>query len=380
MSQSIPLFHAGVLGEEEAYVAEVIASGKLGGGDGPFGTRCEALLQDLLGVPRVLLTPSCTAALEMAALLLNLNPGDEVIMPSFTFVSTDNAFCLRGAVPRFVDIREDTLNFDERLVETAVNERTRAIVPVHYGGVACDMDAITDIAARHGLVVIEDAAQAIGAGHRDRPLGAIGALGGISFHESKNLGCGEGGALVIRDPVYIDTAEILRDKGTDRRAFMDGRVDKYTWRGIGSSYQISELNAAFLFGQLEHVQSATDARWVLHARYSQGLRPLVERGLVRHQTVPQDRQGNAHIMSLICADPRTRDDLIGHLRGRGIGATFHFVPLHTAPMGLGFGYSAGMLPVTEAVSAALLRLPLFNGMTEDQVDTVVAAVLDFYGA
>jgi dTDP-4-amino-4,6-dideoxygalactose transaminase len=313
----------------------------------------------------------------MCAILADIQPGDEVIVPSFSFVSTANAFVLRGARIRFVDIRPDTLNLDERLIEAAVTGRTRAIVVVHYAGVACEMDAILDIARRHNLLVIEDAAQGVNATYKDRYLGTIGQLGAYSFHETKNFISGEGGALVINDERFIERAEIVREKGTNRSKFFRGEVDKYTWVDIGSSFLPSEIVAAFLYAQLEEAETITKKRWAIHDYYTERLAPLAEKGLVRLPMSPPECLHNAHMFYLILPDGKSRDALLQHLRQRDIHAVFHYVPLHTSPMGKKMGGKDGDLPVTEDLAGRLIRLPCYFELTESDQARVVAEVYEF---
>jgi dTDP-4-amino-4,6-dideoxygalactose transaminase len=334
-------------------------------------------LEHRLSVPRVLLTHSGTAALELAALLLDLQPEDEVIMPSFTFVSTANAVVLRGARPVFVDIRPDTLTLDERLIEAAITPRTRAIVAVHYGGVVCDMDAIMAVAERHGLAVIEDAAQALLSTYKGRPAGALGHLAAVSFHETKNVISGEGGALVINDPQYAARAEILWEKGTDRSRFFRGEVDKYTWMDVGSSFLPSELTAAFLWAQLQDADAITAERLKIWRRYSDAFRTLSDLG-VRAPVVPPDRAHNAHLFYLLLPDALPRAEVLADLNARGVNAVFHYVPLHSAPAGRRFGRTPAPMPHTDECSRRLIRLPLWVGLTpanvEHVIDSVTAAV------
>jgi dTDP-4-amino-4,6-dideoxygalactose transaminase len=360
-------------GDEFAMIREAIDNMHLSG-NGPFSRRCEAWLAARIGSAAVHLAPSCTAALEMATLLAGIEPGDEVLMPSFTFVSTANAVVLRGATPVFVDIRPDTLNLDEELLEAAVTEHTKAIVPVHYGGVACDMDVIMSVADRHGLIVIEDAAHALLARYQERPLGGIGQLGALSFHETKNVICGEGGALLVNDPALVERAEIVQEKGTDRRQFFRGEVDKYTWVEVGSSFLLSDVNAAFLYAQLQQADAITRRRMELWTRYHEGFRGLESQGVLRRPIVPHDVEHSAHLYYLLIEPPADRDDLIAALERQGIGAVFHYVPLHSAPAGRRYGREGSEMSVTEDVSARLVRLPLWIGMEESHVDRVVDAV------
>lgn len=374
----IPFNRPHLTGREFAYIQEAVQAGQLAG-NGRFTRRCQQWLEARLDAPRALLTHSCTAALEMAALLLDLQPGDEVIMPSFTFVSTANAFVLRGAIPVFVDIRPDTLNLDERLIEAAITPRTRAIVPVHYAGVACDMDAILDVARRHGLAVVEDAAQGLQATYGKRPLGGIGQLAAISFHETKNVISGEGGALVVNDARFAERAEILWEKGTDRSKFFRGQVDKYTWVDVGSSFLPGELTAAFLWAQLEHAADITAARLAVWRRYYDAAAGLETFGVTR-PTVPEECGHNAHLFYLLLPDALSRADVLADLNRRGVNAIFHYVPLHSAPAGRRLARTAGPLPVTERVSARLIRLPLWAGLEPAQADDVMAHVATAIGA
>jgi len=366
----IPFNKPYMTGRELGYIAEAHAAGHLSG-DGAFTKRCHALLERLTGSGRALLTHSCTAALEMAAILLDLGPGDEVIMPSFTFVSTANAFVLRGAVPVFVDIRSDTLNIDESLIETAVTPRTRAICVVHYAGVSCEMDAILDIAARHGLKVIEDAAQGILSTYKGRRLGSIGHLGALSFHETKNVISGEGGALLINDPALVERAEIIREKGTNRSKFFRGQVDKYTWIDVGSSYLPGEIVAAFLAAQLEDAESITAQRLAIWDRYHQWAHAHEDGSRLRRPVVPADCEHNAHMYFAVLRSLEARSNFIDRLRQAGIGAVFHYIPLHSSPAGMKYGRCADeRLDVTDHVSERLARMPLWAGL-EPQLEFVV---------
>lgn len=356
-------------GRELWLISQAHANGHLSG-DGEFTQRCHAWLEQQIGCQRALLTHSCTAALEMAALLLELQPGDEVIMPSFTFVSTANAFVLRGAVPVFVDIRADTLNLDESLIEAAITERTRAICVVHYAGVACEMDAIMAIAARHGLAVIEDAAQGILSSYKGRALGSIGELGALSFHETKNVISGEGGALLVNDERYIQRAEIIREKGTNRSQFFRGQVDKYTWVDVGSSYLPGEIIAAFLAAQFEQAQAITARRLAIWQRYYDWAATLERDGLVRRPIIPDNCVHNAHMFYLLLPDLATRTRLIDDLKTAGIGAVFHYIPLHSSPAGQRYCRSHGSMQVTDDVSERLVRMPLWLGL-EPELDHVL---------
>ncbi len=367
-------------GREFVYIAEAYANGMLAG-DGAFTKKCHAHLEKTIGCAEALLTHSCTAALEMSALLADIAPGDEVIMPSYTFTSTANAFVLRGGVPVFVDIRADTLNLDETLVEAAITPRTKAIVPVHYAGVACEMDAIIDIARRRGLMVIEDAAQGYGSTYRGRPLGALGALGCLSFHETKNVISGEGGALLINDASLAARAEIIREKGTNRSAFFRGQVDKYTWVDAGSSYLPGELIAAFLYAQLEKGDDILQRRLGIWQHYHEGLAALEQRGWVRRPVVPAHCTHNAHMYYVLLPSLAARQEVIARMRAAGVSPVFHYVPLHSAPAGRRFGRAATPMANTDALSDRLLRLPLWIGVDRDLVlRSFVAACTAVCGA
>ena len=362
-------------GRELEYIVQAQVEGHLSG-DGPFTRRCHAWLEQRIGCRKALLTHSCTGALEMAAVLLDLQPGDEVIMPSFTFVSTANAFVLRGAVPVFVDIRADTLNLDESLVEAAITPRTRAICVVHYAGVGCEMDAIMSIAERHDLFVVEDAAQGILSTYKGRPLGSIGHFGALSFHETKNVICGEGGALLINDERFVERAEIIREKGTNRSKFFRGQVDKYTWVDLGSSWLPGELNAAFLAAQLEQADEITARRLEIWHRYFDWAKRFEETGAVRRPIIPGHCANNAHMFYLLLRNLEHRTAFIARLRENGIMAVFHYIPLHSAPAGLRFGRASGELPVTDDVSDRLVRLPLWlPDMDQRRVEAVAGEAL-----
>ncbi len=358
---SIPFNKPYMTGRELSYIAQAHANGELAG-DGGFTKKCHAWLEARTGAHRALLTHSCTAALDMAAILADIRPGDEVIMPSFTFVSTANAFVLRGGVPVFVDIRPDTLNIDETKIEAAVTARTKAIVPVHYAGVACEMDAIMEIARRRRLLVIEDAAQGVMAEYKGKPLGAIGHLGAYSFHETKNIISGEGGALLVNDEGFSARAEIVREKGTNRGQFFRGQVDKYTWVDIGSSYLPGEVIAAFLWAQMEEAEAITRRRLLLWDRYHQALAPLEADGRFQRPIVPESCQKNAHMYYVLLPSLAQRTRVIQSLREQGIHAVFHYVPLHSAPAGKRFGRVSGSMRHTDDLSDRLLRLPLWLGM------------------
>ncbi|MGQ4582575.1 dTDP-4-amino-4,6-dideoxygalactose transaminase [Lysobacter sp. F60174L2] len=358
-------------GRELDLIKEAYAQGHLSG-DGMFTKRCHSWLESHTGSAKSLLTHSCTAALEIAALLLDLRPGDEVIMPSFTFVSTANAFVLRGAVPVFVDIRADTLNIDERLLEAAIGPRTKAICVVHYAGVACEMDEIMTIARRHGLPVVEDAAQGVMSSYKGRPLGAIGQLGAFSFHETKNVISGEGGALLINDARYIERAEIIREKGTDRSRFFRGQVDKYTWIDVGSSYLPGEVVAAFLFAQLEEAESITQQRLKIWDTYHCWAERLEVDDRLRRPVVPAECQHNAHMYYLLLPSLAHREHFIASLKSQEVGAVFHYVPLHSTPQGRRSGRVSGQMDVTDSCSERLVRLPMWIGI-EPHMDRVLAA-------
>ena len=376
MTPRVPFNHPTLIGNEAAYVAQALASGHISG-DGAFTTRCHALLERALGAPRVLLTSSCTHALEMAALLLDLQPGDEVVAPSFTFVSTVNAFVLRGARPVFVDIRSDTLNLDERQLERALSSRTRAIVVVHYAGIACEMDTISALAAGYGIPIVEDNAHGLFGRYRGRWLGTLGSLATLSFHETKNYTCGEGGALVINDPHLVARAEVLREKGTNRSRFFRGEVDKYTWVDLGSSYLPSDLSAAMLLGQLEEREHVQTRRKELFDRYMEGLWDWAHTSGVGLPQIPSDCTPAYHLFYVRLPNEAMRSRFIKWLDSQGVHSVFHYVPLHTSPMGQRYGYAAGDLPITEAVSDQLARLPFFFGLSRAQQDRVIQAVVSF---
>jgi dTDP-4-amino-4,6-dideoxygalactose transaminase len=373
----IPFNRPFIAGRELFYISQAVLGGNLAG-DGKFTRSCSEWLERTFGARKVLLTHSCTAALEMSAMLANVGPGDEVIMPSYTFVSTANAFALRGAELRFVDIREDTLNIDETLIEDAITERTRAVVPIHYAGVGAEMDVIMEIVRRHGLLVIEDAAQGVCATYKGRYLGTLGHLGTYSFHETKNLISGEGGAIVINDEEFVERAEIIRDKGTNRSKFFRGEVDKYTWVDVGSSYLASELVAAFLFAQLEESERIAAKRRATFSYYKKGLHPLQEQGLLRTPMCPPECRHNGHMFYILLESSDTRDALIDHLKNHGIHAVFHYVPLHSSPMGMKVGCSSGDLPITDSISKRMLRLPSYFELERPDQDRVIDAVGSFF--
>lgn len=375
---NIPFNKPYISGKELANIGSVLQGGALAG-DGPFSKECHRWLEMQTGCCKALLTHSCTAALEMAAILADIQPGDEVIMPSYTFVSTANAFVLRGGIPVFVDIRPDTLNIDEKLIEAAITPRTKAIVPVHYAGVSCAMDEIIAIARRYSLVVIEDAAQGVMAKYKGRALGSLGDLGCYSFHETKNIVAGEGGALLINTERFAERAEVIREKGTNRSQFFRGMVDKYTWVDLGSSYLPGELIAAFLAAQLEDAEAITDRRLKLWERYHAAFAPLEEGGIVRRPVIPEECDHNAHMYYLLVNDLKVRTELISDLRQHEISAVFHYIPLHSSPAGQKYGRSAGELPMTKELSERLVRLPLWNGLEEEgQQDKVIATISRFF--
>lgn len=367
----IPFNKPYMTGRELWLIAQAHANGHLSG-DGPFTKRCHAWLEENTGAAKALLTHSCTAALEMSALLLELAPGDEVIMPSYTFVSTANAFVLRGAVPVFVDVREDTLNIDENLIEAAITPRTKAICVVHYAGVGCEMDQIMDIAGRHGLKVVEDAAQAIMSRYRGHPLGTIGDLGALSFHETKNIISGEGGALLCRDQEMGERAEIVREKGTNRSRFFRGQVDKYTWIDVGSSFLPGEVTAAFLAAQIDAAQEITLRRLALWDRYHAWAAPHEARSMLRRPIVPAHCEHNAHMYYLLLPTLQQRTAFIAGMKERGVGTVFHYIPLHSSPAGLRYARAHGELNVTDNISDRLVRMPLWAGL-EEHMDTVLQA-------
>lgn len=371
----IPFNKPPYTGNEDQYVLEAMRSGKMSG-DGPFGKRCQSWFEERLGCEKALLTPSCTHALEMAALLVDIQPGDEVIMPSYTFVSTANAFVLRGAKIVFVDIRPDTMNIDERLIEAAITPKTKAIVPVHYAGVACEMDTIMEIAARHNLYVIEDAAQGMMSTYKGRPLGSIGHLGAYSFHETKNYTSGgEGGLLIVNDERFEKRAEIIREKGTNRSQFFRGMVDKYSWVDIGSSYLPCEIQAAYLWGQLEKVDEINDDRLLTWNSYFSALQAVAEKGVIELPFVPQECGHNAHMFYLKTKDIDSRSALIDKMKLSGVGPVFHYIPLHSSTAGAQFSRFHGADEHTTKESEKLLRLPLWFGMSKEERDCVVMSTI-----
>ena len=367
------------VGTEMQYVQEAAAVNHKICGDGPFSARCHEWLEQRFGAPKALLTTSGTGALEMAAILCDLKPGDEVILPSFTFSSTATAFQMVGATLVFVDIRPDTMNIDETKIESAITERTRVIVPVHYAGVACEMDTIMDIAARHNLLVVEDAAQGVMSTYKGRALGTIGTFGCYSFHETKNYSMGEGGAIMVNDPAYVERAEIIREKGTNRQRFFRGQVDKYTWVDRGGSYLQSDLNAAYLWAQLQEADHINENRLATWQAYWDAFQGLARAGKVELSVIPEGCVHNAHMFYLKCRDLDERTRFIAHMRSKGVSCVFHYIPLHSSPAGEMFGRFAGEDRYTTSESDRLVRLPMYYGMTDDDRDTVISAALEFFG-
>ena len=364
-------------GKEMEYISQAVENQKICG-DGEFTKKCNQWIEERTGTGKCLLTTSCTHALELAVLLAGIGPGDEVIMPAYTFVSTADAFVLRGATPVFVDIRPDTMNIDEKKIEDAITERTKVIAPVHYAGVGCEMDTIMDIAKRHDLMVIEDAAQGIMSTYKGQALGTIGDFGAFSFHETKNYSMGEGGALLIRDQKYVEEAEILREKGTNRSKFFRGQIDKYTWVNYGSSYLPSDMNAAYLYAQLEMADEINDHRLALWNQYYEELLPLKERGILELPTIPEGCVHNAHMFYIKAKDLEERTELISYLKENGILAVFHYIPLHTAPAGRQFGRFHGEDVYTTKESERLCRLPMFYKLTSEEVSYITGKIREFY--
>lgn len=367
------------VGKEAEYIARAVKNQKICG-DGEFTKKCNRWIEEKTGTKKCLLTTSCTHATELAALLLNIKPGDEVIMPSYTFVSTADAFVLRGAVPVFVDIRPDTMNIDEKLIEDAVTDKTKAIVPVHYAGVSCEMDTIMDIAGRHNLYVVEDAAQGIMSSYKGQALGTFGEFGCFSFHETKNYSMGEGGALLIRDESFVERAEIIREKGTNRSQYYRGQVDKYRWVDFGSSYLPSDMNAAYLYAQLEMAEEINNARLAVWNRYYENLVSLADQGRIELPVVPADCVHNAHMFYMKAADMEERTALIDFLKENDILSVFHYIPLHTAPAGQKFGRFHGEDRYTTKESERLLRLPMYYKLTPEDADFISGKVKEFYGS
>ena len=366
------------IGEEDKYIKQAIESRKICG-DGQFTKKCNKKFEELTGTKKALITTSGTSALEMSAILADIKPGDEVIMPSYTFVSTANAFVLRGAKIVFVDIRPDTMNIDETLIEDAITEKTKAIVPVHYGGVSCEMDTICDIAKRHNLLVIEDAAQGVMSYYKGKALGSIGDFGCYSFHETKNYSMGEGGAVLVNHQDDVERAEIIREKGTNRTKFFRGQIDKYTWVDLGSSYLQSELNCAYLYAQIENPDIINNDRLKSWNKYYELLTPLKEKGVIDLPVIPEGCQHNAHMFYIKTKNIEERSRLIKFLKENGIGAVFHYIPLHSAPAGKEFGRFHGEDKFTTKESERLLRLPMYYGLKESDVEIIVSKVKEFYG-
>lgn len=374
----IPFNKPPYTGNEDKFVLEAMHGSKLCG-DGPFTLKCQKWFEQQLGCIKTLLTPSCTHALEMAAILIDIKPGDEVIMPSFTFVSTANPFVLRGAKIVFVDIRPDTMNIDESLIEAAITPRTKAIVPVHYAGISCDMDRIMEIANRYQLFVVEDAAQAFYSYFNGKPVGTMGHLAAFSFHETKNITSGgEGGLLIINEPKFAARAEIIREKGTNRSQFFRGMVDKYTWVDVGSSYLPSEIQAAYLYSQLQDAEVIQAKRLSVWNFYAEALKTLEQRGLVNFPVVPENCTNNAHMFYLKVRDIEQRTQLLSYLKECGVMAVFHYVPLHSATAGLDFGYFHGNDEVTTSHSERLVRLPLYYSLTQDELNIITDRILEFF--
>ena len=373
----IPFNKPPYIGKESEYVLDAVNKGHISG-DGEYTKKCAKKLEELSGTKRALLTTSCTHATEMAALLSDIKPGDEVIMPSYTFVSTADAFVLRGAIPVFVDIRPDTMNIDETLIEDAITSKTKAIVPVHYAGVGCEMDTIMDIARRHNLTVIEDAAQAIASTYKGKALGTFGDFGCYSFHETKNISMGEGGALLIQNEDLIESAEIIREKGTNRAKFFRGQIDKYTWVNYGSSYLPSDMNAAYLWAQLENIDIIQKKRLSVWNRYREGLSELEKKEYIEFGVIPDECTNNAHMFYIKVSDLETRTELISYLKEKGIMAVFHYVPLHSAPAGRKFGRFNGEDRYTTKESERLVRLPLFYSITDEEVEYIIEKITAYY--
>lgn len=373
----IPFNRPPYVGTEPEYMMKAISNRKICG-DGEFTKKCNAWIEEKTGTSKALLTTSCTQALEMAALLTDIEPGDEVIMPSFTFVSTANAFVMRGARIVFVDIRPDTQNIDEKLIENAITDRTKAIVPVHYAGVGCEMDTILEIGRKHGIRVVEDAAQGVMSTYKGRGLGSLGDFGCYSFHETKNYSMGEGGAILIRNEADIERAEIVREKGTDRSRFLRGQVDKYTWVDCGSSYLPSDINAAYLWAQLEEADKINQDRLASWNMYYERLKPLEEKGILQLPYIPAECEHNAHMFYIKTGSLEERTALTAYLKDAGVGSAFHYVPLHSAPAGERFGVMAGEDRYTTNTHERLLRLPMYYGLTEEEIEKACNRIMEFY--
>jgi len=375
-SKKIPFNKPFIIGRELDYIKQAVQYGHLSG-DGTFTQKCHKWIEQMFGTEKALLTHSCTAALEMAAILANIQPGDEVILPSYTFVSTANAFVLRGAVPVWCDIHEDSLNMDETKIEALINEKTKAIVPVHYAGVGCEMDVIMEIATRHNLLVIEDAAQGVNATYKGRYLGTIGHLGCYSFHETKNFISGEGGALLINETQFIERAEIIREKGTARSKFFRGEVDKYTWVDIGSSFLPNELTAAFLFAQLEEAEKINRKRLKIWERYQSALQTFAEKGWLKIPFIPKECSHNAHMFYILLESEARRNDLIKFLWKHNIKSVFHYIPLHNSPMGKLLQPNSSALPVTDTIASRVLRLPCYYELEVTEQETIISLIGQF---
>jgi dTDP-4-amino-4,6-dideoxygalactose transaminase len=374
---TIPFNKPYMTGKELWYISQAHHFGHLSG-DGPFTKKCHTWLEERIGCTKALMTNSCTAALEMSAILADIQHRDEVIMPSYTFVSTANAFVMRGAVPVFVDIRQDTLNIDETKIEEAITEKTKAIVTVHYAGVACEMNPIAAIAQKHKLLIIEDTAQGIMCNYRGKPLGSIGHLAALSFHETKNIISGEGGALLINDPAFIERAEIIREKGTNRSKFFRGQVDKYTWVDIGSSFLPSELISSFLWAQMEEAEAITKQRIAIWNMYHELLARLEEHGLLRRPFIPEQCAHNAHMYYILVSNLDQRTGLLAFLKEKEIHAVFHYVPLHSSPAGKRFGRTVGKLSITDSISHRLIRLPFWVGLTQANIEYIYEQIYAFF--
>ncbi len=377
MKYSIPFNKPFIAGKELYYIAQSVINGHTSG-DGPYTEKSQALMETQFNAQKVLLTHSCTAALEMSAILCDIGPGDEVIMPSFTFVSTANAFALRGAKIKFVDIRKDTLNIDESKIEKSISKKTKAIVPVHYAGVSCEMEKIMEIARSHDLYVVEDAAQGVNSTYNGQYLGTIGDIGTYSFHETKNFISGEGGAIVINNDKLIERAEIVRERGTNKSSYLRGETSKYSWVDIGSSYLPSDMISAFLFAQLENANKITIQRNAIWDFYYKSLIPLANDGYLRLPFIPRDCKSNSHLFFIILNDEKIRNDLMNFMKSNSILCVFHYVPLHTSNVGCSMGYSEGQLPVTESISSRLLRLPLYFEITRKEQEKVIDKIYDFF--